>query len=84
MFARLNAAYDWFKRNRAKVGGALSTVLGAVATVDPQLVAAYPRVAAYLALVIGALTGAGAWKSDSHQKQKQEIEAVVERYGLDK
>ncbi len=82
MLARLDAAIDWFKRHRGDVGAALGTIYGAIALVDPQLIAAYPRVAAYVALAVGALGGAGLFKSDSYQKQKQEINAVLDRYGL--
>ncbi len=82
MLARLDAAVDWFKRHRRDVGSALGTVYAAVAAVDPQLIVSYPRASAYIALAIGALAGAGAFKSDSYQKQKQDVEAVLERHGL--
>lgn len=64
-------AFDWFARNRAKIGGIVSTIFAGIVSIDPALVAAYPRSFAYAALLFGLLFGSGQFKSDSYHREQQ-------------
>jgi hypothetical protein len=62
---------DYLARNRARLGVFLSSIYALVSTVDPALIATYPRVSGYVAGVIGLILGAGAFKSDGYQRDVQ-------------
>lgn len=63
---------DWFSRNRAKIGGTLSSIAAGVATIDPQLIAAHPRLTSYALLAFGIIFGGGKFKSDSYHRNQQD------------
>jgi hypothetical protein len=67
----MGALIDFFARNRARIGGALSTIYVAISQIDPQLLAAHPKISGYAAIAIGLILGSGAFKSDSYQRDIQ-------------
>ena len=77
MGSRMVAFTDWFARNRSRIGWLLSSAYVAVSQVDPALLAAHPRLSGYAAIAIGLITGAGAFKSDQYQRDKQDAQDLA-------